>query len=738
MVEKADAGKPLREILLKIAALTKQGQGREALGLFERLLSQLPDMADLWFQAGELAESLGEDERALTLFRGGLSRDPTNEDILLKVAICLRREGKLEEAVARYKAALTLRPESPAFLNGYGVVLLDMKRPDEAGVAFAKALTIDPENPEPHNNLGLVQNFKGLFGDGIPYFKKALALDPSYGNAMLNLATSLAKTGQMEEALQLCRKAVDLVPQDSGRWLQLGTVLKLKGRLAEATEALEKALALGGRETAVCYVLGNTLHGRGQTEKARRVLKKGEGASLLREALMAPIIPQSEAEIATLRKDIPKRLDDLEKSGFQLEAPTQEIRFTNFLLAYHDANDRALQERIAKFYRKVCPMLNWEAPHCQRPRDKPLQGRIKIGIASAFLHGHTIGKLYGGLIEDLPRDRFEVTLIRAGGQEDSMARHFDDTADHVIRLSNSYVLARQAIAECEFDLLFYPDIGMDALTYFLSFARLAPVQMTSLGHPMTTGLKTMDYFLTAKTNEFGDMSDHYTETPLMLERGPVFMRRPEVPKKPMLRSVLGLPEERRLYVCPQTLFKFHPAFDAVLGRLLSEDRDGLLVLIGDHVGGDWQEILEARFAETFPESVDRVIFTRRLSGDEYFGLLMMADALLDIPQFSGGNSTLEAFACAAPIVTRPSAFMKGRLTDGYYREMAMDDLVAKNDEEYVALALKLASDKDFHREMSKKIKDRVDRLFDRRDVVEQTALLMERAVIASMKGEKIA
>ena len=726
------------QLLIQIAGFVEKGQGVEAIEVFETLLEQVPGVADLWFKAAQLAETLDDTKRAMAFHLGGLRADPANEQALEKVIPLLRGEGRFDEASNLYLRALAVLPDNPKLLIGWGAILLDLRRPEEAEAAFRKAAVLDPENPEAQNNIGVVQNFKGAFLAGIPFFRRALQLAPDYVSASLNLGAALAKTGQAEEAIKVCRNAAELAPRNGEVWARLGTALKLDGQLVDAVEALEKALLLDPSNASARYALGNVLHTQGKTKQARAVFKgSGEGGMGLREALLVPIIAETVAEIADVRDGLGQRLNALEADAFQLDEPRPEVRFTNFLLAYHDANDRPLQERIAKFYRKVCPMLSWAAPHCEKPKKNLPGERVKVGIVSAFMHGHTIGKLYGGLIEDLPRDRFEVTLIRAGGPDDPMAQKFEEAADHVVHLSDSLRFAREAIAACELDLLFYPDIGMDALTYFLAYARLAPVQMTSLGHPMTTGLSTMDYFLTAKTNEAGDISDHYTETPLMLSRGPVFMRRPDVPTKPLEREALGLPEDKRLYVCPQTLFKFHPDFDRVLGDLLDADQEGLLVLIGDHVGGSWERILLDRFAKTFPQFLDRVVFTRRLSGDEYMGLLMMSDALLDIPQFSGGNSSLEAFACGAPIVTRPSAYMKGRLTDGYYREMELMDLVAKDDEEYVSLALKLAQDKGFHAQMSERIQSLSYRLFDRQGVVVETADLIEKAVAAARMGEKM-
>ena len=83
---------------------------------------------------------------------------------------------------------------------------------------------------------------------------------------------------------------------------------------------------------------------------------------------------------------------------------------------------------------------------------------------------------------------------------------------------------------------------------------------------------------------------------------------------------------------------------------------------------------------------------------------MVADALLDIPTFSGGNTSLEAFAMGAPIVTWPQDFVRGRLTAGLYKQMGLSDLIATDANSYLKLALQLALDTDFKRQMQDDIK----------------------------------
>ena len=145
---------------------------------------------------------------------------------------------------------------------------------------------------------------------------------------------------------------------------------------------------------------------------------------------------------------------------------------------------------------------------------------------------------------------------------------------HYVEVPTNLPAARQAIAGQRLDVLYYADIGMDPVTYSLAFSRLAPVQCVTWGHPVTTGLDTIDYFISMDAAEPEDAAEHYTETLVRLKALSVYYYRPEPPASLKDRAAFGLPEECHLYSCPQTLFKLHPEFDDLLGAILRRDPQG--------------------------------------------------------------------------------------------------------------------------------------------------------------------
>ena len=287
--------------------------------------------------------------------------------------------------------------------------------------------------------------------------------------------------------------------------------------------------------------------------------------------------------------------------------------------------------------------------------------------------------------------------------------------------------ARQEIASHSLDVLFYLDIGMDQLTYFLAFSRLAPVQCVTWGHPVTTGIPNVDYFISSEKAELPDAQNNYSEELVLPGNLTTYYYRPQLPDEPKSREYFGLGKEYNIYMCPQTLFKFHPDFDSVLGKLLRQDQSGLLVLI-EGMHENWTRLLHDRFTNAFPDVIDRVKFLPRMPKNDYMSLLQIADVLLDTPYFGGGNTSLEAFACKIPLVTWPGEYLCSRLTLALYRQMDIMDCVASDAQSYIKIAYRLANDATWRDEIAGKIEAKADCLFENIETVHELERFFEMAV----------
>ncbi|MEI6521518.1 MAG: hypothetical protein WCO98_16000 [bacterium] len=414
-----------------------------------------------------------------------------------------------------------------------------------------------------------------------------------------------------------------------------------------------------------------------------------------------------------------------------------QVNLANFYLAYHGHNDKEMQLMFAAAYYKCCSQLSALANHCLHLA--PLNGRkIRIGLVSAFFKLHTIGKFNIGFIENLPRDKYEVIVFTTENLlEDDITEKIIKVADKVVELPRVLKKSQELIANEKIDVLFYTDIGMDPLTYYLAFARLAPVQCVTWGHPDTTGLPNIDYFISAKDAEPEGADEHYSEKLIKLTNLPTFYYKPSIPEPGNFKANYYLPEGKKIYTCPQSIFKFHPHFDEALGQLLLRDENAILVIIG---GGntEWFKPLTERISNKIPSSLlPRIFILPKMPMDDYLKLLQVSDVILDPPYFGGGNTSYESFACGKGIVTWPGPFMRGRVTLACYRQMGIDDLIANNADEYLHLAYRMANDEEFKKNIEDKIISKRDILFENHAAVDEISNFFASAYLSALEHKKL-
>jgi predicted O-linked N-acetylglucosamine transferase (SPINDLY family) len=328
-------------------------------------------------------------------------------------------------------------------------------------------------------------------------------------------------------------------------------------------------------------------------------------------------------------------------------------------------------------------------PHIRKGK---LGDRIRLGFLSQYLCDHTIGKLNVGIIEELDRKRFEVVVLATATREDPITQRLRKAADRFVDVPHEIGRALDVVAEQELDILHFPDIGMAPFTYGLAHSRLAPMQTATWGHPVTSGLPTIDYFFSCQNAEPPDSQFHYTEKLVLLPRLNVCLDRPQRSGPPRSRSHFRLADDAHVYACPQMLFIFHPDFDEAIGGILRGDKRGFLVVLESKYP-EWKQLLLDRWSRTMPDVVERIRFLKQMPRSDFLELLACADVVLDPFPFGGGHSSYEALALGLPVVTLPGEFLRGRLTYAMYQQMGYSVPVAANTNEYIRNALRLGTDK---------------------------------------------
>jgi predicted O-linked N-acetylglucosamine transferase (SPINDLY family) len=213
------------------------------------------------------------------------------------------------------------------------------------------------------------------------------------------------------------------------------------------------------------------------------------------------------------------------------------------------------------------------------------------------------------------------------------------------------------------------------------------------GHPETTGIPALDYYVSSTELEPESSDAEYSERLELFSTLPTFYYRPPNPERPARRQDFGFDDQQHLYVCPQLLFKLHPDFDQVLGDILRRDPQGYLVFLEGAEGGKSNRMVlfRDRFTQGNPDVADRLLFRPFQETDDFINLLAVADVLLDPAYFGGGNTTLESLSVGTPVVTWPGPFARGRTTLACFRRMGILDGVVDSLDEYAERAVLLAT-----------------------------------------------
>jgi len=519
--------------------------------------------------------------------------------------------------------------------------------------------------------------------------------------------------GRLAEALQSLRRAAELEPGSAAVWNHLGNLHQDLGDQSAAVSCYQRAVALQPGFAAVHQNLGVLYASWGEPHEALRHFELAQQAqpqamNLVLGATVLPIIYDSADDVRTWRGRLVDRVRALVEAPVVINTADTLIP-THFGMAYQGENDRDVMQDLARVYRGVS---------CCEPavdgRLRPRGPRIRVGFLSAHFRDHTIGRLNLSRIQRLSRREFEVTVISLGSSSDPMAQAFREAADRFVSAPRHPAAARRMIAELELDILVFADVGMDALTQTLAYSRMAPIQCVTWGHPDTTGSPAIDYFVSSRLLEADDADQHYSEQLVRLPNMGVCYARPTRSGTARSREFFGLDPAPHVYLCPQTLFKFHPEFDEVLRGILESDPLGDLVVLEGRVP-NWTAQLRRRWARTLPDGGRRVRWVAAQPNADFLELLARADVILDPFPFGGGNTTYEALAVGTPVVTYPGRFLRGRISDALYHRMGMRTLVAADSDQYIALAVRLATDPEFSQIIRQQIAETSPTLYDNQE-----------------------
>jgi predicted O-linked N-acetylglucosamine transferase (SPINDLY family) len=360
-------------------------------------------------------------------------------------------------------------------------------------------------------------------------------------------------------------------------------------------------------------------------------------------------------------------------------------------------------------------MAHWQKVNLLQHSEKKENAKIQIGIVGEQICNHSVwNAITKGLVLNLDTTKFEVHIFHLGTSIDDetllargRAKTFTDNQFSLTGVSKS-------IVEKSLDVIVYPEIGMHGLTMQLACLRLAPIQIATWGHPETTGLPTIDYYLSGALFEDESSQDAYTEALIKLPNLGCSYSRLPVNSADFDVEQFGITSNQPILICPGAPFKYDPKNDWIFVEIAKRLGKCRFIFFIDK--NNLSEILKTRLENVFQESnlilSDYVVFSPWLKSEQFYGLMKHADVFMDTIGFSGFNTAMQAVDCALPIVTQEGSFMRGRFASGILKRIELPELIADSDQSYIELVIRLVQDKLYHSQVVNKINEMRHVLYD--------------------------
>jgi len=748
------------------------GRLEQAYNIYLQVAEAEPGHVDCHFRMGLLTAQIGRNDLALQHLATTIALQPREAGYHLQLGMVLDGLGRFEEAVSSYRTALGLRPDYPHAHNNLANTLGRLGRLEDAESHYRAALALNPAMAEAHNNLGHTLNRLGRVVEAEGACRLALKLRPNYAAALSNLGVALvgqgrnmeaeasyreslrlkpdatalrtlggllAKSGRTEEAGACYREAVRLKPDDALSYKAMADLLAQHRHLEQAATWYREALLRDIKNADSWNRLGlvlNTLGRQGEAvtcfDKILEAKPDFRPAQVNRCMARLPVIYRDESQIDHARTLFAEELEAicrLPADALGLESISVA---TPFFLAYQGLPNRDLQ---ARYGRLVATVMAAHYPEWSTAPDvpAPLPGeKIRVGFLSPYFCNHSNWKIpLKGWLAGLDKGRFEIFGYHPGNIVD------DDTAT-AKALCHRFVqglIGHQDWAETiradRLHVLVIPGIGLDALSTRLAALRLAPVQAASWGHPDTTGLPTVDHYLSSALMEPEDADAHYTERLIRLPNLSIAYEPLTLPPVALFRAEIGVPEDAIFYWCCQVLFKYLPRYDWVFPRIAAAVPRACFVFVeypqGTTVTQIFRERLNTAFAAVGLDADRHCVFVPPLSTERFGAVGRLADVFLDSLGWSGCNTTFEALANDLPVVTMAGDLMRSRHGSAILTMLGMPDMIAQTPEEFTELAIALGRDPHLRQALRGRIARDKHRLYHDQAAIDGLAGYLEEA-----------
>jgi predicted O-linked N-acetylglucosamine transferase (SPINDLY family) len=683
--------------------LEKLGQFSEASQAYQRSIHLNPTYINAYNNLGNVLVQLEQLDEALVVYQNAIKVNSSHFGSYLNAGNILLLQGELDQALAIYQDSLKIKPNNPDTL--YNIAVIYHQKNDVSQAAL---------------HLGYSVYYQRQYNQAIEYFELFLANNQADFRGDINfynaLANSYEKLDNFDRVIEIYDQAISIYPNHGTFYVAMIRVLQYLGRDQEAWNWVEKAIE---QFPDFLYF---------------RFFK-----------LSLPIVYETVAEIHFYRHRFTQILNELleiyRHKINELKNPLMQAvsKRTNFFLQYQCQNDLILQKHYGEF---VSLVMAANFPDSSTRVEMPAhqdQNRLRIGYVSPNFHSHVVARMCLGWFRHSDRTEVENFCYCIEQEGETPTETFKLYSEHFYHIPRRLDQIIEQIKVDQLHILVFADIGMHPIMTALAGLYLAPIQCTTWAHPITSGLPTIDYFLSSDLMEPENGQEHYSETLVRLPNLGFSYPKPILPAV-VARSTFNLNEENTVYLCCQSVYKYLPQHDYIFAEIARQVPTAKFVFIESFISKHTTQKLQSRLQKVFQaydlDSEAYCINVSRQNTPNYYRLNLCSDIFLDTFSWSGGNTTIDALTCGLPVVTCPGEFMRGRHSYGILRMLGVPETIAQTEAEYIEIAVRLGLDTDWRREISEKIKQNCDRLFNDLECVRGLEAFYQQIVEAKLAHNK--
>jgi len=644
----ARAAEPASDVINQLTTLYNTRRYMELESKVRSLLGQFPSSHYAWKLLGTALQMQGKD--SLPAFLNAAELAPADAESHFNLGNVQRARGLLDDAVNSYRRTIQLKPGSGEAHNSLGTALRFMGRFNEALECYRKAVQLNPNSAHFQFNLGTVLKDLGQLESAAVSFRSAAALKPDSVEALSSLGATQRLLGQFPDAEASYRRALELNPNFFPAHDYLGILLKDLDRTGEAIECYQRALEINPEYVDAQIHLGIALKDIGRTEKA----------------------------IACFRRALEINPKFAETYNYLLFTLNYSPNYTaEYCLEIASQYGLLLANAITGRFG------SW---HCEAN-----PARLRIGFVTAEMFNHPVAHFLESTLINIDTSRVEFFAYPTYRKDDELTeriRHHFSAWKPLIGMSDK-AAARMINADgihILFDLS-----GHTAHNRMPVFAyRPAPVQVSWLGFLGASGVNEMDYILGDPSVTPMEDAAKYSETIWQMPESYCCFTPPTVPLE--VNELPALTTGAITFGSFNNISKMNDTVVAVWSRLLKAVPDSRLFLKTRQLNDEAvREETRARFV-SHGIAAERIVIEGGSPRLELIASYGRVDIALDPFPYSGATTSAEALWMGVPVLSRTGDRFISRCGVSMDCNAGLEDWIAKDDDEYIALGEKYASD----------------------------------------------